>query len=61
MIANHVFALKAIFTFYGLKHNLLDDPKVKHFIRSMRLTRHLNAAQRNIMSLELLSIIWSGV
>ena len=54
MVANHVSALKAMFTLYGLKHTLLDDQKVKYFVRSMRLTRPLHTVKRNIMSLQVL-------
>ena len=39
MVANHVSALKAMFTLYGMKYALLDD---------------LHTVQRNIMSLEVL-------
>ena len=45
MVAKYVSALKAMFTLYGLKYNLLVDPKVKYFIRSMRFIRSLFAVQ----------------
>ena len=59
MVANYVSALKAMFTLYGLKYSLPDDPKVKYFIRSMRLMRPLHTLQRNIMSLEVVKSLIS--
>ena len=55
MLANHISALKAKFTLYDLNFQLLDHPKVKYFLRSMKLNRPLVVSPKNIMSLDTLT------
>ena len=38
MIANYVSAIKANFVLYYFNHTILDDPKIKHFLKPMKTT-----------------------
>ena len=54
MVANHVSAIKAKFIMYDLQYVILDHPKVRYFIRSLKINRPLVQVKRNIMSLQVL-------
>ena len=54
MVANHVSAIKAKFIMYDLQYAILDHPKVRYFIRSLKINRPLVQVKRNIMSLQVL-------
>ena len=54
MVANHVSATKAQFIMYDLNYDVFDHPKVKYYIRALRIIRPQVMVKRNIMSLEVL-------
>ena len=55
MVANHVSALKSKFIMYDLNYHLLEHPKIRYFVRSMKINRPLIPVVRNIMSIETLT------
>ena len=48
-------AIKAKFIMFDLDHAILDHPKVRYFVRSLKINRPLVVVKRNIMSLQVLS------
>ena len=54
MLANNVSALKANFVMWGLDFNLWDHPRIKYFLKSVKVNRPLCPVCRNIMSLDML-------
>ena len=52
MIADNISAIKANFTLYGLEHSLLDHPRVRYFMKAIRINRPLSILKRNIMSIK---------
>ena len=57
ILANNLSALKAHFVMLGLKFSLFDHPRVKYFVKSVRINRPLCPIRRNIMSLETLAAL----
>ena len=55
MLANNVSAVKANFVMWSLNYQLLDDPRIKYFLKSIKINRPLCTVLRNIMSLDTLS------
>ena len=51
MLANYVPAIKAMFILFHLDHRVLEDPKIKYFIKSVKINRPLTFTHRNIMDL----------
>ena len=51
MVANYVAAIKAKFMVFGLQYWVLDDPRVKYFLRSLKVNRPLCVPRRNIMDI----------
>ena len=54
MLANNISALKANFVKFGLKFKVWDHPRVKYFLKSVKINRPLCPTRRNIMSLDTL-------
>ena len=54
MLANNISALKANFVKYGLKFKLWEHPRVRYFLKSVKINRPLCPTRRNIMSLHTL-------
>ena len=54
MVANHVSALKAHFILYDLPFEVLDHPKVKYFVKSMRINRPLAITYHNVITIPIL-------
>ena len=52
MVANNVAAIKANFVMYGIDHSVMAHPRVKYFLKSMRINRPLSVPVRNVMSLQ---------
>ena len=52
MVANNVAAIKANFVMYGIDHSVMEHPRVKYFLKSMRINRPLSVPVRNVMSLQ---------
>ena len=57
MQCNYVSAIKASFVFYDLPHVLLDHPKLKLFLKSIRINRPLTLVSHNIIDLDMLEKI----
>ena len=51
MIANYVSALKANFVLYDLPFDLLDHPKVKYFVKALRINRPLSITSHNVITI----------
>ena len=54
MLANNISALKANFVKWGLKFKIWDHPRIKYFLKSVKINRPLCPTRRNIMSLDML-------
>ena len=52
MLANYVAAIKANFIIYNLDKTCLSDPKIKYFLKSVRINRPLAVPRKNIMSVK---------
>ena len=57
MLCNYVSAIKASFVLYDLPHVLLDHPKLKLFLKSIRINRPLTLVSHNIIDLDMLEKI----
>ena len=55
MVANNLSTLKASFIMHGLHNLLLDHPRFKLIMKSMKINLPLSVVKRNIMSLETLT------
>ena len=54
MVANNVSAIRANFVIYSLDHSFLDHPKIRYFLKSMKMNRPLAVTDRPIMSIDIL-------
>ena len=54
MVANYVSALKANFVLYDLPFDLLDHPKVKYFVKALRINRPLSIVSHNVITVPIL-------
>ena len=54
MVANHVSAIKAKFIMFDLDYSILEHPKVRYFVRSLKINGPLVVVKRN-MSLQVLN------
>ena len=54
MVANYILALKANFVLYDLPFELLDHPKVKYFVKALRINRPLSVASHNVITIPIL-------
>ena len=50
----YVSAIKAMFVMFHLDYRVLEDPKIKYFIKSVRINRPLSVPKLNIMDLKTL-------
>ena len=57
MIENHVSAIKAHFVLYDLCFTVFEHPKLKYFIKALRINRPLSVKAHNIISIETLAQI----
>ena len=57
MISNHVSATRAMFVLYDLPYQLWDHPKIKYFIKSVKIARPLALPKKNVIDLNTLKII----
>ena len=54
MVANYIAAIKAKFMILGLQFWVLDDPRIKYFLKSLKVNRPLCVPRRNIMDIHTL-------
>ena len=54
MLANYVAAIKVNFIMHNLTRTCFSDPKIKYFLKSVRINRPLRVPRRNIMSVKTL-------
>ena len=54
MLANYVSAIKANLILYDLPFQMLDHPKVKYFIKAVKINRPLALKSHNIISISML-------
>ena len=54
MLANYVSAIKANFILYDLPFQVLDHPKVKYFIKAVKINRPPALKSHNIISISML-------
>ena len=54
MTANYVSALRAHFVLYDLPFEVLDHPKVKYFVKSIRINRPLAIRSHNVITIPIL-------
>ena len=52
MLANYSSAIKATFIMFHLDHNVLEDPKIRYFIKSVRVNIPLAVPKFNIMDFD---------
>ena len=57
MLCNYVSAIKASFVLYDLPYDLLDHPRLKLFLKSVRINRPLTLVPHNIIDLQMLEKI----
>ena len=51
MIANYVSAIKASFIMYDLPFETLDHPKVKYFLKALRINRPITTTSHNVITI----------
>ena len=51
MVANHVSAIKANFVLYDLPLHVFDHPKVKYFLKALKINRPLNVKPHNVITI----------
>ena len=54
MLANYLSAVRAMFVMFSLNYQILDDPKIKYFIKSVCINRPLSVPRRHILDLKTL-------
>ena len=54
MMANYVSALKANFVLYDLPFEVLDHPKVKYFVKALKINRPLAITSHNVITILIL-------
>ena len=54
MLANYLSAVRAMFVMFNLNYRILDDPKIKYFIKAVRINRPLSVPRRHILDLKTL-------
>ena len=54
MLANYLAAIKAKFNVLGLNASVLDDKRLKYYLRSIKLNRPVCLSTKNIISVETL-------
>ena len=51
MVANYVSAIRASFVMYDLPYYVLDHPKIKYFLKSLRINRPVIVTPHNIITI----------
>ena len=54
MLANHLAAIRANFNVLGLNADILEDKRLKYYIKSIKLNRPVCVSTKNVISLEIL-------
>ena len=57
MVGNYVSAIKAHFVLHDLSFQLFDHPKLKYFLKALRINRPMSVKSHNIISLDRLAQI----
>ena len=57
MIANYLSAIKASFVLCNMSYSLLDHPRIKYFLKSMRINRPMTVTSHNVIDLHMLERI----
>ena len=57
MVANYVSAIKTKFIVFDLNFHVCDHPKVKYFVKSIKINRPLSAVYHNIIDIPMLKRI----
>ena len=57
MISNHVSAIRAMSVLYDLPYQLWDHPKIKYFVKSVKIARPLALPKKNVIDLNTLKLI----
>ena len=52
MVANNVAAIRANLVMYGIDHAVMEHPRIKYFLKSMKINTPLSVPVRNIISLQ---------
>ena len=60
MVENYVSAIKAHFVLHDLSFGVFDHPKLKYFLKALRINRPLSVKSHNIISLDTLALISSA-
>ena len=51
VMANYISAIKANFILYGLPFEIMDHPKIKYFLKSVRINRPLVVKSHNVIDI----------
>ena len=54
MVSNNISAIRASLIMYGLDYLYLDHPRVRYFVKALKINRPLAVIKRNVMSLDTL-------
>ena len=54
ILANYLSAVRAMFVMFNLNYEILDDPKIKYFIKAVRINRPMSVPRRHILDLKTL-------
>ena len=57
MIENYVSAIKANFVLYDLPYTVLEHPKIRYFIKALKITRPMSLRSHNIITISKLADI----
>ena len=49
MVANNISAIRASLIMYGLDYLCLDHPRVRYFVKALKINRPLAVVKRNVM------------
>ena len=60
MVENYVSVIKAHFVLHDLSFGVFDHPKLKYFLKALRVNRPLSVKSHNIISLDTLALISSA-
>ena len=61
MVSNHVSAIRATFVLHDIPYQLWDHPKIKYFIKSVKMARPLALPKKNIIDLNTLKSIIAAI
>ena len=57
ILSNYVPAIKVYFSMYGLNYAMLEDPRIRYFITSVRINRPLAIPKSNVMDIDVLKCL----